>query len=115
MKQIQAESEVDFWRKIGSEVLLISFTAPWCMPCRALKPVLENLEKAFGRPAAIAEMNIDKHQKIANRLGIQSIPTIILFKKGREINRFIGLQREEFLFKAVESVLYAQQGVENHG
>jgi thioredoxin 1 len=86
-------------------VALIDFNAPWCAPCRAQDPIIAKLEESYFGRACIAKVNIDKNRDIAMKLGIQSIPTIILFKEGKEINRFIGLQTAETLSGAIDVAL----------
>ena len=92
-------------RKIRKGVTLIDFDAPWCAPCRAQEPVILALEQQYGRRATIAKLNIDENQEMAMNLGIQSIPTMILYKEGCEIGRFIGLQSTETLARALGEAL----------
>jgi len=90
---------------IQKGVTLIDFNAPWCEPCRAQETVIQELEKAYGSRATIASLNIDENQKVAMQLGIQSIPTLILYREGREIGRFIGLQSKETLARAIGAAI----------
>jgi thioredoxin 1 len=93
-------------------VTLVDFNAPWCRPCRAQEPVIRELERDYGGRATIASVNIDENQKVAMQLGIQSIPTLILYREGREIGRFIGLQSKETLSKAIgEAIVRQKPGV----
>jgi thioredoxin 1 len=92
-------------RAIRKGVTLIDFNAPWCVPCRAQEPVILALDKRYGNKATIAKLNIDKNQEMAMSLGIQSIPTMILYKEGCEIGRFIGLQSAETLSRAIREAL----------
>ncbi|MGD8367416.1 MAG: thioredoxin family protein [Desulfobacterales bacterium] len=92
-------------RKIRKGVTLIDFNAPWCAPCRAQEPVILALEQQYGRRATIAKLNIDENQEMAMNLGIQSIPTMILYREGCEIGRFIGLQSTETLSRALGEAL----------
>lgn len=94
-----------FEQSILHGVTLVDFDAPWCGPCRAQKPIIEALKKNYQGKAAVKKINIDDNRDIALRLGIQSIPTIILFKEGREMNRFIGLQTTETLNRALKKLL----------
>jgi thioredoxin 1 len=86
-------------------IALIDFNAPWCDPCRAQDPIINDVQKAFNGKAVVAKVNIDENPKIAMDLGIQSIPTLILFKNGKEIERFVGLQAADTLNKALEKHL----------
>jgi thioredoxin 1 len=90
-------------------VTLVDFNAPWCGPCRAQEPVIEELERDYDGRATIASVNIDENQKVAMHLGIQSIPTLILYREGREIGRFIGLQDKKTLSQAIGEAITRQE------
>ncbi len=98
-------NEEEFNNTIENGVSLIDFNAPWCAPCRAQGPIVQQLSEQFEERAVIAEMNIDENQQTAMKLGIQSIPTLAIFKNGKEIQRFIGLQSQDTLSAAIEKVL----------
>ncbi len=98
-------NEEEFNNTIKNGVSLIDFNAPWCAPCRAQGPIVQQLSEQFEERAVIAEMNIDENQQTAMKLGIQSIPTLAIFKNGKEIQRFIGLQSQDTLSAAIEKVL----------
>jgi thioredoxin 1 len=96
---------VDFTNTIGNGVTLVDFNAPWCGPCRAQEPIINQLSREYDGRARIAEMNIDENQETAAKLGIQSIPTLALFRDGQEIQRFVGLQARQTLADALEGAL----------
>lgn len=98
-------NEEEFNNAIENGVSLIDFNAPWCAPCRAQGPIVQQLSEQFEKRAVIAEMNIDENQQTAMKIGIQSIPTLAIFKNGKEIQRFIGLQSQDALSAAIEKVL----------
>lgn len=98
-------SAVDFQTAFPRGLVLVDFNAPWCAPCRAQEPVLLALEKTWRGRATIASVNIDENHKVAMAVGIQSIPTMILYREGREIGRFIGLQSRETLSAAIGKAL----------
>ena len=102
-KEIRSKTEFD--TTIQNGVTLVDFNAPWCAPCRSQEPILEKIADYFDGRAIVAAMNIDNHQMIAMELGIQSIPTLIIFKNNKEIQRFIGLQPESTLSGAMEKLL----------
>ncbi len=82
-----------------NDVLLVDFWAPWCGPCRMQAPILEKIADDGGVTATIAKLNTDENTEIAQRFGITSIPTLILFKKGAEVERMVGVQTEVLLKK----------------
>ncbi|MBW1893970.1 MAG: thioredoxin family protein [Deltaproteobacteria bacterium] len=91
-----------FERTIKKGVCLVDFNAPWCAPCRAQEPILKKLAANYDGRAVIVETNVDVNIEITQKFNIQNIPTLILFKDGREINRFVGLQTEDELSGAIE-------------
>ena len=92
-------------RIIKTGVTLVDFNAPWCAPCRAQAPVIKALAKKFNNAARIIDMNVDENREFAIGRGIASIPTLILFKDGHELRRFVGLQPTEVLSRAIEDAL----------
>ena len=74
----------------GAETALVDFWAPWCGPCKMLGPVFEEAEKEVNGKAVLAKVNVDEQQDLAVRFGVTSIPTLILFKNGKEVNRSLG-------------------------
>lgn len=95
----------EFSRLLSTGVTLVDFNAPWCRPCRQQAPIIKRLEGSFRETVRVKIVNIDKYKDIALNLGIQSIPTIIIFKNGKEMNRFIGLQSAETLERALKAVI----------
>jgi thioredoxin 1 len=95
----------EFKQSIENGVSLVDFNAPWCGPCRAQEPIIKQLSEQFTGKATIAEMNIDDNQETAIELGIQSIPTLALFKNGKEVQRFVGLQSSNTLMQAIEETI----------
>ncbi len=70
--------------------VLVDFWAPWCAPCRAMAPILDRVASELKTRVQVAKLNTDENQEIAGRYGIRSIPTLILFRDGREIARRTG-------------------------
>ncbi len=100
-------SEKDFNQLVveSKGVVLVDFWADWCGPCQAMIPILESASKKLEGKAQVFKLNVDQNQEIASRFGVMSIPTLIFFTDGKEIDRKIGLQSEEGLIGTVESLL----------
>jgi thioredoxin 1 len=99
------QSKEDYETAIESGLTLMDFNAPWCAPCRTQEPILEQLSIQYKGKAIISAMNVDENQDIAAMLGIQSIPTMIIFKNNKEIQRFVGVQSESTLSDAMDKLL----------
>jgi thioredoxin 1 len=82
--------------------VLVDFYADWCAPCRAMKPILEDLKAQVGDGVSIYKIDVDKNQMIAERYAIRSIPTIILFKNGEPVWRKSGVASSVELQRVVE-------------
>ncbi len=87
-----------FAEEIASSVpVLVDFWAPWCGPCRLVSPVVEDLGRELSGALAIAKLNIDDNIATATEYRIFSLPTLVLFKGGREVERIVGFQRKPAL------------------
>ena len=95
----------DFKQVIQSGVTLIDFNTPWCAPCLAQMPIIDNLAKRYNGRARITAMNVHDHPILAKELGIRSVPTLVFFKNGKEIQRLVGLQSESTLSEALEKMV----------
>jgi thioredoxin 1 len=82
----------DFDRDVlgASTPVLVDFWATWCGPCRAIAPHLDALADEFDGRLKIAKVDIDEHPNIATRYGVQSIPTLLLFKDGKVVDKMVG-------------------------
>lgn len=82
----------NFDSEISSGVTLVDFYADWCGPCRMLTPILEEVAGEMHGSVTFAKVDIDQNQKVASTYQVTSVPTLILFKDGKEINRLVGLR-----------------------
>ena len=92
-----------------SQPVLVDFWAEWCGPCKAIGPILEKLETAYGGAFKLAKINSDEEQQLAGAFGIRSIPTVVLMKNGQPVDGFMGALPEgkvrEFLDKHVQALV----------
>lgn len=86
------------------EVVVVDFFATWCAPCKMLAPILEDLQKEINN-VKIVKLDVDENPVTANKYGIQSIPTIKIFKDGAEVDTKVGFLPKEVLKEAIEEVI----------
>ncbi len=87
----------------GETPTLVDFWAPWCMPCRVFAPVLEDLSDELDGQVEFAKLNIDDHPDLATKYGIASIPTIILFQKGKPVTQMVGVQPKDKVLGTIKA------------
>lgn len=82
--------------------VLVDFWAEWCAPCRMLAPVIEAVAEKYADTARVVKLNVDENPSISQRYGIKGIPTLILFKDGREEERIVGATSKESIARLIE-------------
>lgn len=95
----------NFQNTIATGVTLVDFYATWCGPCKMITPVVEALSLELAGKARIAKLDIDKAQSTTDSLQITSVPTLIVFKDGKEVKRVVGVKDLEFLRNLVTAYL----------
>ncbi|MFQ5632136.1 MAG: thioredoxin [bacterium] len=81
----------------ASTPVLVDFWAPWCAPCRAIAPVLDELASEVGESVKIAKLNTDENQEIAMKYQVFSIPTLMIFQSGEVVDQLVGVQPKHVL------------------
>lgn len=95
----------NFEEKTKTGVVLVDFFADWCGPCRMLTPVIESVAEEMAGKASFGKLDIDQNQKVAGQYQVTSVPTLILFKDGKEVNRLVGLRDSEAITSFVGGAL----------
>jgi thioredoxin 1 len=97
-------TDKNFQQQTKNKVVLVDFWATWCAPCRMMAPVLNDVASELTGNSLVGKINIEEHQALAQKFKVRSIPTLILFKNGTEINRFVGIKSKDFLLKEIAKV-----------
>ncbi|WP_369715578.1 thioredoxin [Leptotrichia alba] len=95
----------NFEQSISNGVALVDFWAEWCGPCKMQLPIIEEFSSEMEGKATVGKVNVDEQLELAQSFGIQSIPTLILFKDGKQVKILVGLHSKESLYEEVNQVL----------
>ena len=104
-KHMQALNDENFEGVIKSGVTLVDFFADWCGPCRMLTPILEDVSEELHKQVTFGKLDIDQSFKIAGTFQVTSVPTLILFKNGKEVGRLVGLRDASTIKEFAKSAL----------
>ena len=104
--KIKVLNSKNFKPQIRSGVTLVDFWAPWCGPCKMMAPVLNDLAESAGDQVTIGKVNVDHHQTLASKYKVRNIPTLVMFRGGKEVNRYVGVKSKKFLIKEIEKVIH---------
>ena len=104
-------NEGNFKQEVEEQTLpvLVDFWAPWCGPCLMMAPVLEELEKEWQGKIKVGKVNVDENSGLASRYGVMSIPTLVLFKNGKALKEWIGVQDKDRFKEEVEVLVKNDQ------
>jgi thioredoxin 1 len=97
-------TDKNFQSQTRNKVVLVDFWAAWCAPCRMMAPVLNEIASELPGNSHVGKVNIEQYQSLAQKFKVRNIPTLILFKNGTEINRFVGIKSKDYLLKEIVKV-----------
>jgi len=86
-------------------LILVDFWAPWCGPCRMIAPIIDELAAEYSGRVTLGKLNVDENPLTAQKFGIRGIPTLILFKNGKEVSRIVGVTPKNDIQKEIEKNL----------
>jgi len=106
-EQIKDVSDNSFEADVlqSDQPVLVDFWAEWCGPCRMMTPVVESVAQKFQGTAKVVKLNVDDNPSISQRFGIKGIPTLIVFKDGKEAERLVGATSEQAITRLIEGQL----------
>ncbi|HEX8852293.1 MAG TPA: thioredoxin [Pyrinomonadaceae bacterium] len=82
--------------------VLVDFWAPWCAPCRMLAPIVDAVAEKYAESARVVKLNVDENPGVSQRYGIKGIPTLILFKNGKEEERVVGATSKDAISRMID-------------
>jgi thioredoxin 1 len=95
-------TDKNFQHQTKNKLVLVDFWARWCAPCRMMAPVLNEVADELSGNSHIGKVNIEEYQSLAHKFQVRNIPTLILLKNGKEINRFVGVKSKDFLLEQIQ-------------
>lgn len=102
--KIKDLTDKNFSNQIRNNLTLVDFWAPWCMPCKMMAPVLNEIAEEAHSNVQVCKVNVDEYQSLASKYSIRGIPTTVLFRNGKEINRFVGVKSKNFLLEQIKNL-----------
>lgn len=98
----------NFSAETAQGVVMVDFWATWCMPCKAMAPVIDEIADQTKGKLKVGKVDIDKNGPLANQFGVQAIPTIIIFNNGKAVETLVGIQSKEALVNALSKYIPLQ-------
>ncbi|MDD3743587.1 MAG: thioredoxin [Lentimicrobiaceae bacterium] len=96
-------TDKNYKHQLGDGLIMVDFWAEWCMPCKIMGPVLNELAGDEKFKARVAKLNVEDFPAISQQFAIKGIPTLIVFKNGKEVNRIVGVKPKDFIMKQVNA------------
>lgn len=103
--EVKHLTEANFDATAYHGICLVDFWAEWCGPCKMLAPTIDGLAARYEGKATIAKVDVDTEQALAVRFNVMNIPTVLLFRDGELLERFVGVQPESVYTQAIENII----------
>jgi len=100
---VQHLKTAEFDEAVSKGLVLVDFWATWCGPCRMLAPVIERLADRYDGSVKVCKVDIDEEPSLAERFGVMSIPTVMVFKDGRQVAQTVGVQPEDAFVRMIDA------------
>lgn len=100
-EKILTLTDKNFQQQTKNRLVLVDFWAEWCAPCRMMAPILNEVAAELDGKAFVGKVDVQQYQDLSTKFKIRGIPTLILFKDGKEVNRFVGVKTKDFLLKEI--------------
>jgi len=95
-------TDKNFQHQTKNRLVLVDFWAAWCAPCRMMAPVLNDVSSELPDNSFVGKVDIELYQSLAQKFQVRNIPTLVLLKNGKEINRFVGVKSKEYLIEQIQ-------------
>jgi len=108
-EKVRTVSDSSFEKEVlqSEKPVLVDFWAEWCAPCRMLAPTVEAVSEQYVESAEVVKLNVDDNPATAGTYGIKGIPTLILFREGKEVERIVGAASKETISRVIDKYLSA--------
>jgi thioredoxin 1 len=100
-EKIKDLTDINFQHQVKNGISLIDFWASWCVPCKMMSPVLNELADEVDSGVQVCKVNVEQYQSLASKYAVRGIPTMLLFKNGKEMGRFVGVKSKDFLLQEI--------------
>jgi thioredoxin 1 len=106
-QKIVTLTDKNFQQQTKNKLVLVDFWASWCAHCRMMAPILNDLAEteSSSKTFSVGKVNIEQYQSLAQKFGVRSIPTLVVFKNGKEVNRFVGVKTKDYLAEQLKKLL----------
>lgn len=101
-EKIKDPTDKNFQHQVKNNISLVDFWASWCVPCKMISPVLNELAEEVDKGVQVCKVNVEEYPSLASKFSIRGIPTMLLLINGKEVERFVGVKSKEFLLKQIQ-------------